>query len=145
MEKNKIFSEKIIRAGRTYFIDVKESKLNELYLTLTESKKTSTGYEYQTVIVFKEDINDFSNSLNKAFLLFKEEENEKEEKKYSVEKIRKLHKNAYMKWSQMDDDKLEIMYSKNLTIEKIASFLGRNIGAINSRIAKLELNKKYNM
>jgi hypothetical protein len=32
----------VVRAGkRTYFFDIKSAKGNELYITLTESKKTS--------------------------------------------------------------------------------------------------------
>ena len=40
-DKSEVYS-KAVRAGkRTYFFDVKTTKGNELYLTLTESKKSS--------------------------------------------------------------------------------------------------------
>jgi hypothetical protein len=42
MEQNEIYS-KVVRAGkRTYFFDIKATKANDLYITLTESKKIFT-------------------------------------------------------------------------------------------------------
>ena len=39
-DQNEIYS-KVVRAGkRTYFFDIKSTKNNDLYITLTESKKT---------------------------------------------------------------------------------------------------------
>lgn len=39
-DQNELYS-KVVRAGkRTYFFDIKSTKGNDLYITLTESKKT---------------------------------------------------------------------------------------------------------
>lgn len=54
---------KVIRAGRrrTYFFDVRTTKSNEYYLTVTESKKRfdSDSYEKHKVHVYKEDFHKF--------------------------------------------------------------------------------------
>ena len=60
---------KVIRAGkRTYFFDVKSTRSNEYYLTITESKKryTENGkfqYEKHKIFLYKEDFQKFSESL----------------------------------------------------------------------------------
>jgi len=68
-EKSEIFS-KAVRAGkRTYFFDVKSTRSDELYLTITESKRRydqSTDkffYEKHKLFLYKEDFDKFSKSL----------------------------------------------------------------------------------
>ncbi|MBC8045962.1 MAG: DUF3276 family protein [Fimbriimonadaceae bacterium] len=57
-----VFSRKI-RAGRrrTYFFDVRTTRSNDYYLTITESKKRhdGDGYERHKVFLYKEDFNKF--------------------------------------------------------------------------------------
>lgn len=50
---------------------------------------------------------------------------------------KRLHKNAYAKWSREDDRTLLAMYEAGGTVKAIASFFGRNEGAIRSRMKKL--------
>lgn len=61
-QNDSVFSRKI-RAGRrrTYFFDVKTTKANDYYLTITESKKRmdNNGYERHKVFIYKEDFNKF--------------------------------------------------------------------------------------
>ncbi len=60
---------KVIRAGkRTYFFDVKSTRNDEYYLTITESKKrySENGkfqYEKHKIFLYKEDFQKFSDSL----------------------------------------------------------------------------------
>lgn len=60
---------KVIRAGkRTYFFDVKSTRNEEYYLTITESKKryTENGkfqYEKHKIFLYKEDFQKFADSL----------------------------------------------------------------------------------
>ena len=67
-EKEEIFS-KAVRAGkRTYFLDVKNTRKNELYLTITESKKRYTDdgkpiYDKHKVFLYKEDLEKFEEGL----------------------------------------------------------------------------------
>lgn len=60
---------KVIRAGkRTYFFDVKSTRSDEYYLTITESKKrySENGkfqYEKHKIFLYKEDFDKFADSL----------------------------------------------------------------------------------
>lgn len=69
-EKNEIYS-KAVRAGkRTYFFDVKSTRGNDLYITLTESKRTGEdgreGYEKHKIFLYKEDFEKFQAGLQEA-------------------------------------------------------------------------------
>jgi Protein of unknown function (DUF3276). len=61
---------KRIRAGkrRTYFFDVKATRANDYYLTITESRKrfNDNGYDRHKVFLYKEDFNKFLKALNEA-------------------------------------------------------------------------------
>ena len=61
---------KTVRAGkrRTYFFDVKQTKGNDYYLTITESKKRfeDGGYERHKIFLYKEDFNRFLEGLNET-------------------------------------------------------------------------------
>ena len=68
-DKNEILS-RAVRAGkRTYFFDVKETKHEEKYLTITESKRkfdSENGnfyYEKHKLFLYKEDFEKFKNAL----------------------------------------------------------------------------------
>uniref|UniRef100_UPI003216F92A DUF3276 family protein n=1 Tax=uncultured Draconibacterium sp. TaxID=1573823 RepID=UPI003216F92A len=60
---------KVIRAGkRTYFFDVKSTRSDEYYLTITESKKRygdngKFSYEKHKIFLYKEDFEKFIDSL----------------------------------------------------------------------------------
>jgi hypothetical protein len=70
-DREEIFS-KSVRAGkRTYFFDVKSTKGNDYYLTITESKKRFGDdgkffYEKHKLFLYKEDFEKFSEGLNEA-------------------------------------------------------------------------------
>lgn len=61
---------KRIRAGkrRTYFFDVRETRGNDFYLTITESRKRfdSEGYDRHKIFLYKEDFNKFIKGLAEA-------------------------------------------------------------------------------
>jgi hypothetical protein len=60
---------KVVRAGkRTYFFDVKSTRSDEYYLTITESKKRfgengKFHYEKHKIFLYKEDFEKFAESL----------------------------------------------------------------------------------
>lgn len=64
-----VFSRKI-RAGRrrTYFFDVRTTRGNDYYLTITESKKRfdGNGYERHKLFIYKEDFNKFLSELTEV-------------------------------------------------------------------------------
>jgi hypothetical protein len=61
---------KRIRAGkrRTYFFDVRATRGNDYYLTITESRKrfNDNGYDRHKIFLYKEDFNKFLGGLNEA-------------------------------------------------------------------------------
>ncbi len=67
-DREDIFS-KAVRAGkRTYFFDVKATRRNDYYLTLTESKKRfgrdgQPFFEKHKLFLYKEDFDKFSDGL----------------------------------------------------------------------------------
>lgn len=78
-EKNRddIFS-KVVRAGRrTYFFDVKATRNNDYYLTVTESKKNtkedgSVTYDKHKLFLYKEDFEKFTEGFSDAIAYIKE-------------------------------------------------------------------------
>ncbi|WP_298764612.1 PUR family DNA/RNA-binding protein [uncultured Polaribacter sp.] len=71
VEQEEIFSQ-VLRAGRrTYFFDVRATKANDYYLTVTESKKFTHDdgtfhYQKHKIYLYKEDFTDFHEMLKKA-------------------------------------------------------------------------------
>ena len=61
---------KRIRAGkrRTYFFDVKATRGNDYYLTITESRKrfNDNGYDRHKIFLYKEDFHKFIKALGEA-------------------------------------------------------------------------------
>lgn len=76
-EREEIFS-KAVRAGkRTYFFDVKATRRNDYYLTITESKKRyhQDGrffYEKHKIFLYKEDFDKFIDGLVESVEFIKE-------------------------------------------------------------------------
>lgn len=69
LEKEEIFS-KVLRAGRrTYFFDVRSTKADDYYVTITESKKFteedgSFHFKKHKIYLYKEDFTSFKEILN---------------------------------------------------------------------------------
>ncbi|MFN4974892.1 MAG: DUF3276 family protein [Bacteroidota bacterium] len=61
---------KRIRAGkrRTYFFDVRATKGNDYFLTITESRKRfdDNGYDRHKIFLYKEDFNKFLKAMQEA-------------------------------------------------------------------------------
>lgn len=70
-ERDDIFS-KVVRAGkRTYFFDVKATRQNDFYLTITESKKKfgqegKFFFEKHKIFLYKEDFEKFAEGLSEV-------------------------------------------------------------------------------
>ncbi len=75
--REEIFS-KVVRAGkRTYFLDVKATRRNDYYLTITESKKKFNRdgrhyFEKHKVFLYKEDFDKFIENLQEVIDFIKE-------------------------------------------------------------------------
>ena len=90
-DKNSELYSKVVRAGkRTYFFDVKATKGNDLYITLTESKKTfndggQDNYQKHKIFLYKEDFEKFREGLDDV--LTKIDEMRSNPEAYSEEKV----------------------------------------------------------
>ncbi|WPR73628.1 DUF3276 family protein [Algoriphagus sp. NG3] len=96
-DREEIFSKKVKAGKRTYFFDVKSTRSNDYYLTITESKRKINGesftYEKHKIFLYKEDFFKFSEALNEAVDHVKNEllpdvdfeQYEKEESEYNDE------------------------------------------------------------
>jgi len=81
--REEIFS-KVVRAGkRTYFLDVKATRRNDYYLTITESKKRFNRdgrhyFEKHKIFLYKEDFDKFTDNLHEVIDFIKENAPEQE-------------------------------------------------------------------
>lgn len=70
--REEIFSQTVRAGKRTYFFDVKETRSEEKYLTITESKRRFNNdqgkffYEKHKIFLYKEDFQKFIDGLNVA-------------------------------------------------------------------------------
>lgn len=69
-DREEIFSKKVKAGKRTYFFDIKSTRANDYYITITESKRRMNGdtftYEKHKIFLYKEDFFKFANALNEA-------------------------------------------------------------------------------
>ena len=119
-----------------FFISIDEINSNKTSLKIVNVKEENTGKCYQIPLTLTSQtfkyIEEFNGQKTKS-------------KSYALEEKRAINKNTYKKWTPDDDERLEKLYCKKKSIKKLSEIFGRNIGAINSRIAKLELKQKYDL
>ena len=69
-KKNESVYSTRIRAGkrRTYFFDVRATRANDYFLTITESRKRfdNNGYDRHKIFLYKEDFNKFLKAITEA-------------------------------------------------------------------------------
>jgi hypothetical protein len=112
LEKDEIFS-KVLRAGRrTYFFDVRATKAEDFYITITESKKFteedgSFHFKKHKIYLYKEDFTAFKEILEEmtSFVL-----NNKGE-----EVISERHQKDFKKENTTDETELAPKTEKNFT------------------------------
>jgi hypothetical protein len=69
-QRGEVFSWKVPSEGegRSYFLNVKENRRGDLYLTIVESKRHGeTDFERHQVLVFEEDLNELRKGLDRVF------------------------------------------------------------------------------
>lgn len=71
-ERKKIYANAVRAGKRTYFFDVRSTKNNDYYLTITESRKRfnddgSVSYQKHKLFLYKEDFEKFSEALGESF------------------------------------------------------------------------------
>jgi hypothetical protein len=65
--RGELFSSRVGCEGRTYFFNVKENRMGDMFLTVVESKPTETeGFERRSVVIFREDLGEFLKAFQGA-------------------------------------------------------------------------------
>jgi len=89
---NEIIYSKSIKAGkRIYYLDVKKSRNEDLFLAITESKKKVNGfdqdaqvtYEKHKIFLYKEDFSKFVEGLEDVIGFIKREQGETPQREYT--------------------------------------------------------------
>jgi len=67
-EREEVFSKKVRAGKRTYFFDVKATRSNDYYITVTESKKRLEDGVFikHKIFLYKEDFEKFSEGLKET-------------------------------------------------------------------------------
>ncbi len=67
-EREEVFSKKVRAGKRTYFFDVKSTRSNDYYITVTESKKRLEDgvFVKHKIFLYKEDFEKFAEGLSET-------------------------------------------------------------------------------
>ncbi|NOR27385.1 MAG: DUF3276 family protein [Lutibacter sp.] len=112
LEQEEIFSQ-VLRAGRrTYFFDVRATKAEDYYLTVTESKKFthddgSFHYKKHKIYLYKEDFSEFNEMLKAATDYILTEKGD--------EVISERHQKDFKKPSELKSETEEVTSTESFT------------------------------
>ncbi len=76
-DRNEIFAKRVKAGKRTYFFDIKSTRSEDFYLTITESKKRFAPdgtfvFEKHKIFLYKEDFEKFIEAMNESYDKVKE-------------------------------------------------------------------------
>jgi len=100
---NEIIYSKSIKAGkRIYYLDVKKSRNEDLFLAITESKKKVNGfdqdaqvtYEKHKIFLYKEDFSKFVEGLEDVIGFIKREQGETPQREYTPQQSDEIGEKA---------------------------------------------------
>ena len=76
--RGELFSTKVMLQNRTYFFNVKENRLGDIYLNIVESKnREEGGFDRQSVILFAEDLQEFLQGFDESLRVLEKAVREK--------------------------------------------------------------------
>lgn len=76
--RGEIFSTRVQLQNRTYFFNVKENRLGDIYLNIVESKnRDEGGFERQSVVLFADDLTRFLGGFEEALKVMDKADREK--------------------------------------------------------------------
>ena len=92
-EREEVFSKKVRAGKRTYFFDVKATRSNDYYITVTESKKRLEDGVFikHKIFLYKEDFEKFAEGLKDTIEYIKANQ-EVVEKRYEFSEIPEIAK-----------------------------------------------------
>lgn len=94
-ERDEVFSKKVRAGKRTYFFDVKATRSNDYYITITESKKRLEDgvFVKHKIFLYKEDFEKFAEGLKDTVDYIKSNQ-EVVEKRYEYSELNEITKAA---------------------------------------------------
>jgi len=118
---NEIIYSKAIKAGkRIYYLDVKKSRNDDMFLAITESKKKVMGsdedvqvtYEKHKIFLYKEDFDKFLEGMQDVVGFIKREQGETPQREYKP--IEKTDKDLIVEdeVSEVEDTKSKSFFDK---------------------------------
>jgi len=76
--RGELFSTRVLLTNRTYFFNVKENRMGDLYLNIVESKNRDTGgFDRQSVILFADDLQEFLKGFDESLRVLEKEMRER--------------------------------------------------------------------
>jgi hypothetical protein len=76
--RGELFSTRVVLQNRTYFFNVKENRVGDLYLNIVESKNRETGgFDRQSVILFADDLQEFLKGFDESLRVLEKETRER--------------------------------------------------------------------
>jgi hypothetical protein len=76
--RGELFSTKVQFKNRTYFFNVKENRLGDLYLNIVESKNKEPGdFERQSIVLFADDLQEFLKGFDESLHVLEKSVREK--------------------------------------------------------------------
>jgi len=65
--RGELFSTRITVEGRTYFFNVKQNRMGDVFLTIVESKPTEAEtFDRRSIVIFRDDVHDFLKAFQGA-------------------------------------------------------------------------------
>ncbi len=94
-DREEVYSKKVRAGKRTYFFDVKSTRSNDYYLTITESKKRLEDgvFVKHKIFLYKEDFEKFSEGLSDVISYIKSNQEVTEKRYEDFDLVRKVEDN----------------------------------------------------
>ena len=139
-KKNLLHTERVNSRNKTIFMDLKAAESGSNYLVITESRQVEENkYERNTMILFQNELQKFSESLARVLIQFNKKDNKPSQE--VIDEMRKTYPRAYESWTKGDDDDLRMLVDSGSDIDEMVSHLQRAEGAILVRIRKLKITE----
>ena len=114
-QRGELFSTRVSLENRTYFFNVKENRMGDLYLNIVESKnRDEGGFARQSVILFADDLQPFLKAFDESLRIL---EKEVRERRHSA---KPLKREAEIEKAQKENTHRENQHkSKKLVAKKL--------------------------
>jgi hypothetical protein len=94
-QRGELFSTRVLLPNRTYFFNVKENRMGDLYLNIVESKnRDEGGFDRQSVILFADDLQEFLKGFDESLRIMEKEVRERRKQGRAAAHDNARHDNA---------------------------------------------------